>query len=184
MAIAEMKASSALAAGSHGIDAAVLDTVRQFLGMESMLLDENRLDEWVGLLDPGFIYEIPIRLAVSRGATDEYPVGAFRVRDDMPMILKRIERTTTSEGWSEDPPSRTVRNFGSIYVEMTDRPGEYRVHSSLIVYRQRAVDKVWDLIPARRQDIIRVSAEECRLCHRVVMLAETILQTPNLGIFL
>ncbi len=182
MMTTEMIAKSASL--SPAIDAEILSRITQFLGYEALLLDENRLSEWVTLLAPEIIYEVPMRLSVKRGEAGEFPTDAFRVRDDLPMILKRLERTTTSENWSEDPPSRTVRNIGGIFVEVTDQADYFTVHSTMIVFRQRALDVARDLIPARRRDLIRVEVDRCILCRRTIILAETILQTPNLGIFL
>lgn len=166
------------------ISAEVHTTLVQFLGYEARLLDEGRFDEWLGLLDEGIVYEIPIRLAVTRHAPDQYPAGAYRLRDDLAMIRKRVERTTTGEDWSEAPPSRTVRNVGSIDVEPTAQADEFIVHSAVIVYRERAVEQHWDLIPLRRTDRVRIAAEGCSLLTRRIFLAETIVKTPNLGIFL
>ncbi len=161
-----------------------LASITQFLGYEALLLDCHRVEEWLALLDEAILYEIPMRLATRRHAPDEFPEGAFRVRDDIAMIRKRIERMSTNENWSEDPPSRTVRNVGSIIVEPTDDGGLFVVYSALTVFRQRALDRAFDWIPARRRDLIRVKEDGCVLVRRTVTLAETILQTPNLGIFL
>ncbi|MBA4759007.1 aromatic-ring-hydroxylating dioxygenase subunit beta [Sphingosinicella sp.] len=158
--------------------------IRQFLGYEALLLDQNRLADWAALLDPAIIYEIPMRIVAKGGADDEFPPGSFRVRDDLAMIQKRIERHGTAENWAEDPPSRTVRNVSSIFIEPTDDAKVFRVHSALTLYRQRALDRAYEWIPARRSDLIRVESDGCRLVRRTIILAETILQTPNLGIFL
>lgn len=162
---------------------AVEFSVRQFLGREAMLLDTGRIDEWVGLLDEGIVYEIPLRIT-ARKREDEFPKGAFRMHEDMAMIRKRLERMGTSENWAEDPASRTVRTVGSIFVEADEGDDIYCVHSALTLYRQRALDRAYEWIPARRVDRIRVQADgDCRLVRRTVILAETILQTPNLAIF-
>lgn len=158
--------------------------IRQFLGREAQLLDSNRLEDWAALLDENILYEIPMRI-VARDPEDEFPKGAFRMREDMAMIRKRLERSGTAENWSEDPPSRTVRTVGSIFIENDGEDGIYRVHSALTLFRQRAIDRAFDWIPARRIDRIGVSDDgTCRLVRRTVILAEAILQTPNLAVFL
>jgi len=166
------------------VDESIITRITQFLGYEALLLDNHRLEEWTALLDENILYEIPMRLATRLNSPDEFPAGAFRVRDNLAMIRKRMERAATGEGWSEDPPSRTVRNVSSIFVEATSEPDLFQVHSALTVYRQRALDRACDWIPARRKDIIRMETNQCTLVRRTVTLAETILQTPNLGIFL
>jgi 3-phenylpropionate/cinnamic acid dioxygenase small subunit len=156
--------------------------IRQFLGYEALLLDENRIAEWVALLDPSIIYEVPLRIA-TRLRADELPEGSWRVRDNLAMIRKRLERLGTSENWAEDPPSRTVRTVGSIFIEPGGENGIHRVHSALTLFRQRATDRPFDWIPARRIDLIRESGGACLLVRRTVILAETVLQTPSLSIF-
>ncbi|NKJ00931.1 aromatic-ring-hydroxylating dioxygenase subunit beta [Novosphingobium sp. SG707] len=158
--------------------------IRQFLGYEAMLLDTGRLEDWAGLLDEAILYEIPMRIS-ARKREDEFPAGAFRMHEDMAMIQKRLERMRTNENWAEDPASRTVRTVGSVFIEADEGGGVYRVHSALTLYRQRAIDRAYEWIPARRTDRIRIAADgECRLMRRTVILAETILQTPNLAVFL
>lgn len=158
--------------------------IARFLGQEAKLLDENRLEEWLGLLDPAIIYEIPIRLSDVRGGVHEFPKGAYRVKDDFGMIAKRVERLATGEAWAETPPSRTVRLVGSVAVEPGPEPDLYAVDSAVMVYRQRAQDEVADIIPARRQDLIRIYDNgACKVVRRTIILAETVIKTPNLGIF-
>lgn len=158
--------------------------IRQFLGLEAMLLDNGRLEEWVGLLDESILYEIPLRIS-ARKREDEFPKGAFRMHEDMAMIRKRLERMGTAENWAEDPASRTLRTVGSIFIEAHEADGIYRVHSALSLYRQRAIDRAYEWIPARRIDRIKIDeADGCRLVRRTIILAETILQTPNLAVFL
>jgi 3-phenylpropionate/cinnamic acid dioxygenase small subunit len=158
--------------------------ISQFLGLESRLLDENRLSEWLAILDDEIIYEVPMRIVDDREGKNEFPPNSFRMRDDMAMLRKRVERTTTGEAWAETPPSRTVRVVGSIAVDTTDRQNIYLVHSAVLTYRQRALEHGFDLIPARRRDLIRIHDGSCKLLRRTIILAEAVLQTPNLGIFL
>src|SRR4051812_32616200 len=95
--------------------------ISDFLGREAMLLDENRLQEWVDTLDPAIVYEIPVRQSEDRDGKNEFPQNAYRLRDDLPMIKKRLERIATGEAWAETPPTRTVRVVGSITIERADQ---------------------------------------------------------------
>ena len=165
-------------------DQSVYLRISQFLGYEALLLDENRLDDWIELLHEDIVYEVPIRLSDNRKGKNEFPKDAFRIRDDLAMLRTRVARTATGEAWAEDPPSRTLRLVGSISIELSDQANVYRTHSALLVYRQRGQEQVSDLIPARRLDLIKVTGDRCMLVRRTIILADTVLQTPNLGIFL
>ena len=164
-------------------DPGVRAEVEQFLGYEAMLLDERRFREWFELLDEEYVYFIPVRTATADPA-DEIASTAWRVRDTKTDIKTRIARMDTGVGWSEVPPSMTMRNIGGVVVARTDREGDYEVSSALLAYRHRGTDKVGDWIPARRTDVVRLSATGPRLVSRTVIFADVVLNTPNLGIFL
>lgn len=157
--------------------------VAQFLGMESRLLDEGREDEWYELLDDDLLYTIPIRQA-AEPRSKEVDRTAFRVRDTKAHVRTRIDRVETGIAYSEVPPSRTLRLVGSIEVEATHQPDVVEVSSSVILYRQRGIDPHFDLIPCRRNDRVRLTPAGPRLLSREVILTETSLATPNLGVFL
>jgi 3-phenylpropionate/cinnamic acid dioxygenase small subunit len=162
---------------------AVVYTVSQFLGYEAMLLDERRFWDWFALLDDEIIYQIPLR-TVREFGKDEFPPNAWRQRDDKAMMETRIKRLFTGSAWAEDPPSRTVRMVGSLLVEASDDPNIVAVKSSVMLYRHRAQDEQGDLISARRHDRIRLTENGPRLLTRTVMLADTVLTSPNLGVIL
>ena len=156
--------------------------VTQFLAREAKLLDERRFDEWIAMIDDQVTYEVPIRQAKMEYAA-EFIAGAFRLRDDMAVLKLRIERLRSGHAWAETPPSRTVRVVGSILVEATDVADVVAVDSALLLYRQRG-SEAGDIIPVRRSDTIRINASGGMLLSRRAVIPDTVLQTPNLGVFL
>jgi 3-phenylpropionate/cinnamic acid dioxygenase small subunit len=164
-------------------DAALLSTVTQFLGYEAMLLDDGRFEDWFALLDDALIYEAPIRVATEK-RSDEVVAGAYRFSDDKRMVRTRIDRLAMPNAYAETPPSRTVRSVSGICLLQDSAVSVVGASNSLLLYRHRGVDFASDLIPARRTDRIRLTPEGPRLLARSVKLAETVLGTPNLGIFL
>ena len=155
----------------------------QFLAREALLLDERRFWDWFALLDDQIVYQVSIRTVREAGA-DEYAPAGYRQRDDKSMLQTRIKRLDSGFAWAEDPPSRTVRVVGSVVVDPTADQNVLAVDSALLVYRHRAQDEHGDLIAARRRDRIRVTDQGLRLLSRTVLLADTVLTTPNLAIFL
>lgn len=77
-----------------------------------------------------------------------------------------------------------MRMVGSIDIEETDRPDVVAVRSAVLLYRQRGIDPHFDLLPYRRYDTLRSTAEGLRLLSREIILTEVSLATPNLGLFL
>ena len=160
-----------------------VQAVHQFLGREAMLLDDRRFWDWFALLDDSIVYEVLIRSVREFGAP-EVVSGAYRQRDDKHMLDTRIKRLYSGSAWAEDPPSRTVRNVGSVFVQATSDPSVVEVGSALLLYRHRAQDEHGDLISARRNDRIRFTEQGPLLLARTVLLADTVLTTPNLAVFL
>jgi len=170
-------------AATAPVDTQLLASVNQFLALEAKLLDEGREEEWLDLLDEELLYVVPIRLATENRA-DEIQRGAFRIRDTKYHVRMRLQRLATGNAYSEIPPSRTMRLVGSVLVQRTADADVVDVTSALLVYRQRGIDDHFDLIPCRRNDTLRLTAEGPRLLTREVVLTEVGLATPNLGIFL
>jgi hypothetical protein len=73
---------------------------------------------------------------------------------------------------------------GSIEVAATDDPTILNVYSALLLYRQRGIDVHFDLIPVRRNDLVRLTDAGPLLLSREAILTETTLKTANLGVFL
>lgn len=153
-----------------------------FLAREAKLLDERRFEEWYATLDDDLTYTVPIRLA-KLDYTQEHQPGAYRISDDKGLIRVRIDRLLSGHAWAEVPPSRTLRVVGSVIAQ---RLGDDRiaVESAMILYRQRGHDNLGDVIPVRREDELRLTADGPRLLKRTAFIAEVVLSTPNLGVFL
>lgn len=163
-------------------DAEVKHLAEEFLAREAKILDERRYDDWYQLLDDDIVYEVPIRQARHK-FDDELTAGGFRIKDNKPLIDVRIKRLNSGQAWAEVGPSRTLRLIGSIFVERTDDPQVLTVESALLLYRQRGHDELGDVIPVRRTDQLRVTADGVKLYRRYAVLTTAILQTPNLGVF-
>ncbi|GAA0995942.1 aromatic-ring-hydroxylating dioxygenase subunit beta [Acrocarpospora macrocephala] len=169
--------------GTTAVDADVYTAVATFLAREARLLDEGREEEWFELLADDLLYTIPIRQA-AEPRTAEINRSAFRLRDNKMNVRTRLNRLATGHAYSEVPPSRTMRLVGSVEVSPGPGPDLVDVSSALLVYRQRGIDPHFDLIPCRRNDRLRWTGEGLRLVSREVILTETSLLTPNLGVLL
>ena len=155
---------------------------QEFLAREAKLLDERRFDEWFEMLDDEIVYHIPIREA-RIDYDKEWTDGAYRVRDDKGLIKVRIDRLKSGHAWAETPPSRTLRVVGSVLAE-SQGADEIAVESALLIYRQRGHDAPGEVVPARRQDVLRVSKGKVTLLRRTARITEVLLTTPNLNIFI
>jgi N,N-dimethyl phenylurea N-demethylase beta subunit len=153
-----------------------------FLAREAKLLDERRFEEWFATLDDELSYTVPIRQA-KLAYGDEHQAGAYRISDDKGLIRVRIDRLLSGHAWAEVPPSRTLRLVGSVIAERV-ADDRIAVDSAMILYRQRGHDNLGDVVPVRREDELRLTADGPRLLKRTAFIAEVVLSTPNLGVFL
>lgn len=169
--------------GVSAEDGPTLCKVTQFYGYEAKLLDEGRFQEWFALLDDDIEYYVPVRAATEE-RQDEIQKRAFRIRDNKKMIASRVERLETGIAYAETPASRTVRTVSSVCLIEDAEPGVIGASSAVICYRQRGIDEAYELIPVRRNDRLKVTDDGLRLLTRTVVTGETVLRTPNLGIFL
>lgn len=177
------QAASHTPANDTAVDGNVHAAVCMFLATEARLLDEGREEDWYELLADDLLYAIPIRQAAEPRSA-EVDRKAFRLRDTKADIRMRLNRLATNHAYSEVPPSRTMRLVGSVTVHTGPAPDLLQVSSALLLYRQRGIDPHFDLIPCRRNDILRRSEGNLTLVSREVILTETSLATPNLGVLL
>src|ERR1700733_1200985 len=113
------------------------ESIRDFLYLESMALDERRFRDWLGLFAQDARYEMPVRVTREKLAEWELsPVS--RIFDDTKQTLEvRVRRLETDFAWSEQPPSRTRHFVTNVLVEATETAGEFRALSNCLVYRSR-----------------------------------------------
>ena len=175
--------SAAIKFGERRASAEHFALAQYFLSHEAKLLDERHFREWFALLDDRIDYQVPIRVA-RRVFDDECKDGGYRILDNKALIEIRINRLESGADWAETPPSRTLRVVGSLIVERTDEPEVLAVESAMILSRQRGHDDRADVIPVRRHDLLRLTADGPRLLRRRALLTEVVLTTPNLGVFL
>ncbi|HEX7231444.1 MAG TPA: aromatic-ring-hydroxylating dioxygenase subunit beta [Candidatus Binatia bacterium] len=105
--------------------------VEDFLYHEAALLDEWRLDEWLGLFTAEGRYLVP---------TTDLPEGNPQndlvfIDDDMVRLRARVERLKSRHGHREYPSSRTRRFISNIRIKLEDE--RIVVTSSFLVYRFR-----------------------------------------------
>lgn len=156
---------------------------QEFMAWEAKLLDERRFEEWYELLDDELLYEVPLKIARQQ-MNEETPDYGYRIRDFKSHIRVRIDRLSTGHAWAEMPVSRTLRMVGSVFAALTDIPDVISVESAVMIYRQRGHDEPGDMIPVRRQDLLRMTEKGPVLLKRTAYITEVTLNTPNLGVFI
>lgn len=159
--------------------------VQQFLFRECRLLDEERYEEWLGLLTADIHYWMP--LIQARYRKDPKPrIDARRMAhfdDDLLGLRRRVTRAMHGTAWAEDPPTRSVHLISNIEVEPTDKPDELRAYSVFSNCRGRnETDE--DTLYGRRVDTLRRTPEGLRLAKREIYITQAVFKAKNLNVFL
>jgi 3-phenylpropionate/cinnamic acid dioxygenase small subunit len=167
------------------VNADLLREVEQFLYWEARLLDERRFEEWVALFADDVHYWMPSRTTRLRKDLDHElsAEGEVHFLDENKSTLNgRVARLYTGQAWAEEPPSRTQHLISNVSVEEADRPGEYRVFSNFLVYRNR-LETEEDFFVGTREDVLRRVDSCFRIARRKIVLAQNVLSAKNLSIF-
>ena len=159
--------------------------ITQLLHIEAELLDQTRYVDWFNTcLAEGLEYLVPVRTTRERkpGAS-EFATDSFHMRETYNTMKARVNRLLTAHAWAEDPASRTRRVVSNIRIEETGTD-ELLVKSYLLLYRSQWDRVKYDLIVAERVDKVIKVGGRWKIARREVFLTHTIIDTPNLGVFL
>lgn len=115
--------------------------VEDFLYHEAALLDEWRLDDWLGLLTEDAVYRIP---------PNDHPEGAsgntlFTIADDIARIKARIVRLKSRNAHAEFPHSRTRRMISNVrLLGQDDRSAS--IAANFVIYRFRRNEDIREYV--------------------------------------
>jgi len=159
--------------------------VVEFLEDEATLLDGGRLLEWLALMAPDLRYQMPVRSTRDLVDGSEFADGMFLFDETILTLgIKATRLAATMSAWAEKPPSRTRRHVTNIRVFRTGSSAEYEVTSSLLLLRNRYQEPKYEIISARRVDILRRQDSALKLARRLIYSDQATLGTQNLAVFL
>lgn len=160
--------------------------VSQFLYREARILDEERYEEWLGMMTDDIHYWMPgIQARHRKDKTPRLdPKRMAFFDDDMLNMRRRVTRFMDPTAWAEDPPTRACHVISNIEVELTDKASEFKVYSTFINCRGRGeAEEFW--LTGRRTDILRRGDDGVlRIASREIVTTQTVLLAKNLNVFL
>jgi 3-phenylpropionate/cinnamic acid dioxygenase small subunit len=157
--------------------------VLDFLYEEAELLDDDRLDEWLDMMDEGLSYRMPVRLSVARGDGAGFASEATFFDDGLPMLTLRVRRLLeTANAHSEMPPTRSRRFVTNVRVRLLGE--DVLARSSVLLLRSRWDLKWFEFLAARRNDVLRPSGDRLKLVRREILIEQSVAESPNLSVFL
>jgi 3-phenylpropionate/cinnamic acid dioxygenase small subunit len=161
--------------------------IEQFYYWEAKLLNERRYPDWFDLLAEDIHYFMPIRTThLMREPGLEYTRAHEYAHfdDDAQMLRGRLRKITSDVSWSENPGSRTRHVVSNVMIIDGAAPGEYRVSSVFLVYRNRLERQV-DIFAGERQDTIRRTHLEAgfEIAQRTILIDQSTILSNNLSFF-
>jgi len=165
------------------VDNETYQEVVHFLIKEQEHLDNNEMRAWHALMDREVIYQVPIRVTRERPAGPGFVPEAYHMNEDWYSLETRVARLESDYAWAEDPPSRTRRFVSNVRVSAGERDDELLVKSNFLLYRSRGDTTNYFIVPGERHDVLRRIEGELKIVKRLVLLDQTTLTMPNLGVF-
>ncbi|HYM17398.1 MAG TPA: aromatic-ring-hydroxylating dioxygenase subunit beta [Micropepsaceae bacterium] len=144
--------------------------VEDFLYREAELLDEWRLEEWLGLLTEDASYYVP---------PNDHPEGdpkntLFILADDIMRIRERVKRLMDPECHAEHPHSRTRRLISNVRI-VGEEGDLVRVAANFVCYRFRRYERIREYVGHYRY-VLQHLGSELKIKER-----RTIIDTHELG---
>jgi p-cumate 2,3-dioxygenase beta subunit len=140
------------------------EQVEDFLYREAALLDERRLDDWLGLLTSDARYLVP-----SNDSPDADPAGTlFTIADDISRIRARVTRLKDKNAHAEYPPSRTRRMIANVRIVGRDAD-ELRVEANFVVHRFRREERIRQYV-GRYRYLLRIDGGGLKIAKREALI--------------
>jgi len=138
--------------------------VEDFLFHEAALLDDWKLDDWLGLLTPDACYYVP---------SNDAPEGSHRdtlytIADNIDRIRGRVKRLKSREAHAEFPHSRTRRLVGNVRI-LGREAGHVDVAANFVIYRFRRDERIGEYV-GRYRFRLAVTADGLRIAERRAIL--------------
>lgn len=174
----------AMRGAGRPVDDSLLLRMERFYRLEARLLDEERHDEWYGLLADDLFYWMPLREnRYRRDKRPELDPENMALFDESKAdIAVRIGRLASNLVWTEDPPTRHVYIVSNVEGFVTSTPGEFEVHYTFVQYRNRS-EHDEAMLCGRRRDLLRAVDDGFQIARRLILLPQSVLLTKNLSAF-
>lgn len=163
----------------------VYSEIVYFLNEEAAMLDEDRHKAWLGIMAEDVQYRAPLRDTVYRRDGRGFDPENSHFDDDLATLKVRVRRSVEiPSAWDRDPAPRVRRFLSNICVYETDVAEEYAVISYALVLRNRLDNPQYDMFSAKREDVIRRTADGLRLARRLVLIDQSSLGASFLNVFM
>ncbi len=160
--------------------------IAEFYIDEALLLDDNRLLEWVATLTEDLVYTAPMRVTrMNEDPVSDIVRSVQHFDDNFTTISLRARRLTESRNvWAENPRARTRRFVSNVSAHHTAKQDELAVVSYVLLMRNKAESPNYTFVTARRNDVLRLVDGKLKLARRESIIDMSVLGVPHLVTFL
>ena len=167
------------------------EEIAGFLYREAELLDQQRYQEWLGLLADDVRYWMPMRRNVKFGEDDrEFTRADSDINwfdEGKETLTRRVKQVETGIHWAEEPRSRLSHLVTNVQVRSAEpslaAPREVSVSCRFLIYRNR-VETETDILVGKREDSLRRDESGWLLARRKIILDQNVLLSKNLTFFI
>ncbi len=158
--------------------------VTEFYTDEAAAIDEHRSDDWLAMLAPGFIYQVPVPLLREDPGLPRHSDRAMLYEATKRIMAMKLGRVGKHHAWSDRPGASVRHVVGGVRVYATDHPGDVRADSNVIAFWNRGIEES-TLVSAGRQDVLRhLDGDRFVLLRRRVLLDTEVATYQQLSIIL
>ncbi len=144
--------------------------VGAFLVEESAALDEGRYRDWLDLLDPDFLYRVPVPLLPEDPAGPRHSATAVLFEATRKTLELKLGRIGLRHAWSDRPGTTTRHFLAAVRVFAVAGSDAVRADCNVLVTTNRGVEHS-TLVTAARHDVLTPSGNgDYRLLGRRVLL--------------
>jgi 3-phenylpropionate/cinnamic acid dioxygenase small subunit len=171
----------------HLNNVALREQLSAMLAYEAWLLDNDRFEDWLGMLAADIRYVAPVRRKITDEnldvqTIDSAPSIVSHFNDQLPQLALRVKRLRTGFNHYDRPAALVRRMVGPVVLlDWQDSSQEAIISSGFFLFRARE-EKEETLFCGARDDIWRRSSDGTwRLARRLIKLDHHIV--PPLSVF-
>ncbi|MDO8315358.1 MAG: aromatic-ring-hydroxylating dioxygenase subunit beta [Rugosibacter sp.] len=158
--------------------------IQQQLFYEARLLDDERFNEWLELLEDDVRYRMPVterRFRKDRSAPLAFGTG-YIFDDTKARLGMRVGRLQSGLVWAEDPRNNVRRIISNVEIWQGAEANEAEVYSIVTIHRSR-IDGEEKRFVAGRRDVWRETTQGWRLALRELKLDNAVVLDSNMNTF-
>jgi len=166
--------------------APIYGDILDFLIDEAALLDDDRHAEWLDCLADDVVYRMPVRKTLRRHDGKGFDERGYHWNDNRQTLAMRVQRSLDiPSAWDRDPAPRIKRLVTNLTVHETGVSNEYTATTYLLLMRNRFEASSYDMLTAKREDIIRRDADGAlKLARRLILVDQSALGTVYINVFM